>query len=119
MRFADGHGNEVPDPLDGAPIMGYTGAGGGAVRYNDKDYDIGRIQPILNPTIGDFMTLPPGTECIFYQADPDEGQPGVYVAMVTQRALDDWVDLDPATSMGWTMIFYLLPDAGSKPGSIQ
>lgn len=104
------NGDEYVDPLDNGPILGKTPTG--QVKYNPEALDKGRIQPIINPAVGDFLTLPPGTEVVFYSDRPGPGVPGLYVAIVTQEALDEWKDMDPSLPMGWAMILYLLPGEG-------
>lgn len=113
MPFDNGHGKEI-DPLAGMPVYGTSPEG--QVVYNPEHMDDGRIQPILNPTIGDFLTLPVGTEVIFYNARPPKGESGIFVMIVTQAALDDWKDVDPTQHMGWTMIMYLLPEEDKPKG---
>jgi len=113
-RFDNGLGGEWEDPLTEGTILGRTADG--VVRTSLEGMDRGRLQPVVSPTVGDFLTLPPGTEVLFYQAKPNKGEPGVYVAIVTQDSLNAWKDLDQSTSMGWSMLFYLLPEDDSPKG---
>jgi hypothetical protein len=109
MLFDDGRGNMFEDPLT-AEGVSIGGSVNGQVLINTEV--AGRISPIVNPTVGDFLTLPVGTEMIFYAAKPAPDAPGIYSCIMTQAGLDAWADLDPGLPLGWDMIMYLLPEEG-------